>query len=103
MGRWKVEDMEALHLIGHREGLTKKGTRPRFRVTGPQAELFSFLREIDAALESLGRDPADWIREPIKEAPFRGATPLTHISRQGLVGARNVVRKILAVGLRQPI
>ena len=100
MDRWKVTDLAALDLIGYRGGLTKKGTRPRFRVVGPGAELFSYLREIETGLKTLGSEPVDWIRQPIKEDPFKGTTPLAHITHGGVVGARDVIRKIMALGLR---
>ena len=101
MDRWKVADPLALALIGHRGGLTKKGTRPRFRVVGSEARLFSYLREIDAALVPLKREPAQWIMQRIPEDPFNGATPLKHITDNGLAGARDVIHRIMAVGLRQ--
>jgi hypothetical protein len=80
--RWKVGDVAALDLIGHSGGLTKKGSRPRFKLTGAEAEVYGYLREIDSALEPHGIDPADWIQRPISEAPFNRDTPLTH-HRQG--------------------
>lgn len=98
--RWKLGDLEALDLIRHPGGLTKKGTRPRFRVVGPEAELFSYLREIETALKTLGTNSADWIRQPIKEDPFKGRTPLAHIAHGGVAGARDIVRKIMATGLQ---
>jgi HEPN domain-containing protein len=97
---WKIGDLEALDLIRHPGGLTKKGTRPRFRLVGPEAELFTYLKEIDTALKALGTEPADWIHQPIKEDPFKGTIPLAHIAHGGVVGARDVVRKIMATGLQ---
>jgi hypothetical protein len=73
MDRWKVDDLAALKVIGHPGGLTKKGTRPRFRIMGPEAALFSYLRAIDTALQPMQSNPADWIRQPIKEVPFSGS------------------------------
>jgi hypothetical protein len=100
MESWKVTDLAALDLIGHSGGLTKKGTRPRFRLIGPEAELFSYLREIGTGLKTLGKEPAEWIRQPIMEDPFKGATPVAHITQGGVVGARDVIRQIMALGLR---
>ena len=91
-----------MDLLRHPGGLTKKGTRPRFRVVGRQAELFSYLQEIDAALTVLGSEPAEWIRQPIREAPFKGASPLAHVTRGGVSGARDVICKIMEVGLVRP-
>jgi hypothetical protein len=101
MDAWKLNDLEALALIGHPGGLTKKGTRPRFRLTGAEAERFRYLREIDEGLKPLGIAPAKWLRQIRGNAPFNGDTPLTHITRSGVDGAREVIRAILAMGLRQ--
>jgi hypothetical protein len=100
MDRWKLADLEALDLIGHSGGLTKKGTRPRFRVMGREAELFGYLQEIDTALAPLVKDRAAWIRQPIRHAPFRGANPLRHITRNGIAGARDVARELMVAGLK---
>ena len=100
MARWKVPDLAALALIGHPGGLTKKGTRPRFRVAGEEATLFSFLQEIDSGLQLLGTAPDIWLRQPIAAAPFDGATPLEHIARQHQDGARATIRRIMQVGLQ---
>lgn len=102
MDRWKLSDVEALALIGHIGGMTKKGTRPRFKVAGQEAKLFGQLREIDTALSPLVSDSAAWIRQPINEAPFRGQTAVAYITRHGVDGAREVARMVLMTGLRQP-
>ena len=47
-----------------------------------------------------GTEPAEWIRQPIPEAPFNGTTPVAYIAKRGLVGARDILRKIMAMGLR---
>jgi hypothetical protein len=101
MDRWKMSDAEALALIGHAGGMTKKGTRPRFKVVGREAKLFGQLREIDAALSPLVDDAAAWIRQPIKEAPFRGQSVVAHITQHGSDGAREVERMVLMTALRQ--
>jgi hypothetical protein len=100
--RWKMPDLTALELIGHPGGLTKKGTRPRFRVTGDEAKLFGLLQEIDAALEPFGTAPAVWLRQPIAAAPFKSATPLEQISRRGQEGAHDIIRRIMQLGLQSP-
>jgi hypothetical protein len=99
--RWKVPDPEALKLIGHQGGMTKKTTRPRFRVTGQEAEIFGYLKEIDASLAPLMDDSGAWMKTPRKEPPFKGSTPLDLVTRNGSDGAREVVRTILRVGLQQ--
>jgi hypothetical protein len=101
MDRWKLPDSEALNLIGHSGGLTKTGTRPRFKVVGKEAELFAHLREIDATLSPLVRDSGAWMRKPLKEAPFNGMTPLAYITQKGLEGAKAVERAVLMAGLQR--
>jgi hypothetical protein len=103
MDRWRVEDLAALDLIGHSGGLSKKGTRPRFRLPGEKAPLFHLLREIDAALGALGAPPDVWLRRSIASTPFSGATPLQHISVRGQQGARDVIRRIMKLGLLGPV
>ncbi|MBS0640212.1 MAG: DUF2384 domain-containing protein [Proteobacteria bacterium] len=103
MDRWKLTDAEALDLIGHRGGLTKKGTRPRFKVAGAEAALFGHLREIEAALAPLVGDPAAWLRSPIPESPFDGSSPLDYMTRKKIEGAQAVGRAILLTGLQQEV
>jgi hypothetical protein len=95
-----VPDLAALELLGHAGGLTKKGTRPRFKVIGAEADMLAYLQELEAALTAMGTDPGRWINEPIKAAPFRGATPLAFMTRTRTEGARDVVRFVLQQGLR---
>ena len=71
MDKWRVPDAEALDLIGHPGGLTKKGTRPRFKLAGDEVEMLRGAQEIDAALVALKLDASRWIPEPVK-----GARPL---------------------------
>jgi hypothetical protein len=99
MDHWNVPDLAALELIGHMGGLTKQGTRPRFRVKGEEAQLFRLLLEIDTSLKPFGVAPDDWLRKPIAEKPFRGATPLEHIGRHHRDGAQAVIRRIMQVSL----
>jgi hypothetical protein len=99
MDQWKVPDLAALELIGHSGGLTKQGTRPRFRVKGEEAKLFGLLQEIDTSLKPFSVVPDDWLRKPIAEEPFRGATPLEHIARHHRDGAQAVIRRIIQVSL----
>jgi len=101
MDRWKLSDAEALDLIGHPGGLTKKGTRPRFRVVGEEARLFGQLQEIESALSLLAANTAAWMRRPNRDAPFRGQSPISYITRNGLKGARAVARQVLMAGLQQ--
>ena len=98
MDQWGVSDSDALALLGHPGGLTKKGTRPRFRLEGAEAERFAALREIDAALRALGLEPRAWLARPAAEPPFRGAPPLAFLINQG--SARDVSRFVLQQGLR---
>ena len=96
MDRWQIGDVEALALIGHEGGLTKKRTRPRFRLQGAEATRYAALRALDQALEVLGLDPRLWLRAPQRPAPFEGASPLMLLQRDA-----DVVRELLRVLHRQ--
>ncbi len=99
MDRWHVGDLDALDLIGHAGGLTKKGTRPRFKLVGEEVAMFQGLREIESALGSLQLKPQAWLHQAVKAAPFGGATPIAYLTRQGRSGLRDAVRFILQQGL----
>ncbi len=101
MDRWGVGDLEALQLIGHAGGLTKKGTRPRFRLAGAEAGRFRLLQQIDAALSSAALAPGEWLRVPAKAGPLRGRAPLQHMAESGEAGAREVHRMLLQEVLRR--
>ena len=103
MDRWRIPDEAALDLIGHPGGLTKQGTRPRFRLTGEAADLFQGLLEIDAALGLLKLDPGAWLNGPIKAKPFAGATPLAFLTGTRMPGARSTIRFVLQNGLRMSL
>jgi hypothetical protein len=100
MDRWKMPDLDALLLIGHGGGLTKKGTRPRFKFSDGEAEVISAIRSVDASLARLGLDPAAWLSMPLQPDPFRGATPLDVIRKHHLQGLREVSRYLTQVSLR---
>jgi hypothetical protein len=99
MDRWSIPDIPALELIGHLGGLTKKGTRPRFRLVGEEVDMLRGLQEIDAALVPLQLDPRDWLDQPLKAEPFGGATPMVYLTRTRLKGIRDTIRYILQNGL----
>jgi hypothetical protein len=99
MDRWSIPDIPALELIGHLGGLTKKGTRPRFRLVGEEVDMLRGLQEIDAALVPLQLDPRDWLDQPLKAEPFGGATPMVYLTRTRLKGIRDTIRYILQIGL----
>ena len=100
MDEWHVEDIQALALIGHPGGLTKKGTRPRFKLVGDEVTMFRGLKEIASALTSLQLEPRAWLNQPIKGAPFGGATPMAYLTDQKLAGVRKTMRFILQQGLK---
>ena len=100
MDRWEVSVTDALRLVGHAGGLTKKGTRPRFKLDGDEIEAFLGLQEIDTALEALKLRPTSWLRLPIKEQPFSGTDPLAFLAREALAGIRVTLRFLLQSGLR---
>ena len=103
MDRWQVPDTEALTLIGYEGGLTKKGTRPRFKLADDAVETLQGLHEVDAALVPLKLDPKTWLHQPVKEAPFEGVTPLAFLVRMRLPGIRAAIRFLLQHGLKMSI
>ena len=103
MDRWKIADIEALALIGHEGGLTKKGTRPRFKLVDGEVDAFLGLQEIETAMAPLQLDPSRWLRKPLKGDPFCGTTPLAFITRTGTSGIRATIRFILQSGLRMSV
>jgi hypothetical protein len=103
MDRWKVGDLEALALLGHGGGLTKKGTRPRFQLVGLQAELFAVLREIDTTLSAASLKPDQWLRTPVQSKPLAGKTPIARITSTQLSGARDVLRLAVQESFRRSI
>ena len=103
MDRWDVGDTEALRLVGHSGGLTKKGTRPRFKLDSDEVEAFLGLQEIDTAVDALKLRPSAWLRQPIKEQPFGGSVPLAFLVREALPGIRVVLRFLLQSGLRMSV
>ena len=98
MDGWGVDDQTALSLLRHEGGLTKKGTRPRFKLDAAEAERFAFLREIDSSLRSLGLDARKWLATPTGSEPFGGQAPLVFLATGG--SARDVNRSVLQQGLR---
>ncbi len=99
MDRWRVADLDALALLGHAGGLTRKGTRPRFRLQDEESARYAALRRLDAALDALGLDPGDWLSTPRKEPPFNGLTPFAVLQRDGGAGARQVLHLLNRQGL----
>jgi hypothetical protein len=100
MDRWDVPDLDTLDLIGHRGGLSKKGTRPRFKLNGEEGERVRNLFEIDQAISSLRLDPKNWMNKPIKAGPFEGAKPIFYLKKFGPKGVIATSRYLLKNGLR---
>ena len=100
MDRWEAPVAAALELIGHPGGLTKKDTRPRFRLQGDKVDMLAGLQEIDAVLAPLKLEPAKWVHDPVEDAPFQGVSPLAYMTRSRLPGVREALRFILRHGLR---
>jgi hypothetical protein len=103
MDRWDVADLEALALIGHQGGLTKKQTRPRFKLAGDEAMMFAACLEIDAALTSLKLEPPAWLKRPMDDAPFDGVTPLRLMTESRIGGARKVSRYLSQQSMRRSL
>ena len=103
MNRWGVAELDALAILGHFGGLTKKGTRPRFKLNPDEIDILTRLRDIDLALTTARLDPQEWLREPIAAKPFLGVAPLSYLSQSGLPGARELIHYIFQQGLRWSI
>ncbi len=99
MDRWRVPDLEALALIGHEGGLTRKGTRPRFRLQGDEAGRYAGLRALDQALQGLGLDPGRWLETPLASGRFDGGSPLAALRRDP-DAAPGLLRLLRRQGLR---
>ncbi|MFC7556436.1 hypothetical protein ACFQU7_35685 [Pseudoroseomonas wenyumeiae] len=97
---WKLPDLAALQLIGHAGGLTRKGTRPRFKLSDSETEVVAAMRALDATLAQLGLDPAQWLSTPLRPQPFRGAAPRDVIRKGRLQGLRDVSRHLMQMSLR---
>lgn len=97
---WKLPDLDALQLIGHGGGLTRKGTRPRFKLSDSEAEVVAAMRALDATLAQLGLDPAQWLSKPLRPDPFQGAAPRDVIRKGRLQGLRDVSRYLTQMSLR---
>jgi hypothetical protein len=89
MDRWEVPNEPALRLIAG-PPLTGTGKRPRFRLTGEQAERFILLREIDRHVGAIFGTAASWLAGPNPPA-FSGHTPLEHMLRNGRPGIADVL------------
>lgn len=100
MDQWGIDDLDALALVGHEGGLTKKGTRPRFRLQGGEAQRYAAFRALDTALSTLGQEPAHFLRTRQTRAPFNGNTPLALLHRDGTDGARSLIRDLTRQGFQ---
>ena len=96
--RWGVGDQDALQLIGHAGGLTKRGTRPRFRLAGSEAERYHLLRTLDDALAALGQDARAWLRKS-----RAGDRPLDTMLAGGADAVREETRQIVGESLRRSL
>jgi len=90
MDRWEVPNEPALRLIAG-PPLTKTGKRPRFRLTGEQAERFVLLREIDRHAAAIFGTTSMWLARANRSA-FSGHTPLEHMLRNDRRGITEVLR-----------
>jgi uncharacterized protein (DUF2384 family) len=71
--------------------LTGTGKRPRFRLTGEQAERFALLRQIDRHATDIFGSTTNWLGRANPPA-FSGHTPLEHMLRNGRRGIADVLR-----------
>jgi hypothetical protein len=100
MDRWGIADADALDLLGHAGGLTKKGTRPRFKLTPAEVDMATALQAIDEVLASLNIKAQAWLSKPVAAEPFRGGKPIDLIKTMRLEGARSVHRSLTQMSLR---
>jgi len=100
MDRWNIPDLAAFNLIGHRDSLSKKRTRRRFRLIGEEGERVILLFEIDQAISSLRLDPKIWMNKPIQGAPFGGAKPIEYLTKYGIKGFIATSRYLFKNGLQ---
>lgn len=96
MDRWQIADEDALALIGHAGGLTRKGTRPRFRLQDEEAARYASLRTLDTALATLGLDPVDWLTT----RQTGGGTPLALLMEGGREAAQQLIHMLNRQGLK---
>ena len=101
--RWGVADADALALLGHAGGLTRRGTRPRFRLVGDEIERFHLLQTLDDALAALGQAPRGWLQAAVDTPPFKGAAPLDAMLRGGEPTLRAATRALVGEGLRRSL
>lgn len=99
MERWGVPDATALELIGFSGKIGASGKRPRFKFGTRQQRITSYLREIDAALASAGKD-SSWLQRRIREAPFSHRTPAEHMVENGVDGLADVLRFLNRLAMR---
>lgn len=99
MHRWQVTDPVALALVGYPGTIGAAGKRPRFRFSTRQQRLTSYLAEIDAMLEDLGKNQT-WLHRSTAAAPFTGHSPIDHIVQRGTAGAADVLRALHRTALR---
>jgi hypothetical protein len=81
--RWQVPDTDALALIGHEGGLTRKGTRPRFTLKGEETRRFANLAAIERLLIDIEGEAGPWLRRSQAGAPFARRKPLAFMVAGG--------------------
>ncbi|MBE9606991.1 hypothetical protein IAI18_19175 [Acetobacteraceae bacterium H6797] len=101
--QWGLKDLEALALVGHKGGLTSKGTRPRFKLSDAQREIVASMASLRDTLEASGLDQRQWMARRIKEAPFGGARPVDLIRRQGPEALHELGRYLARMALKLSI
>lgn len=100
MDKWQVADLDALDLLGHAGGLTKKGTRPRFRLSPPEAARLAGLHELDDRLGMLQISAREWLRKPLEAAPFDGSTPFALMQQERATGLDTLRRTVVRLGMQ---
>jgi antitoxin Xre/MbcA/ParS-like protein len=98
MERWKVSDAVALELIGFAGKTGKLGKRPRFRFLPAHQQAADFMGEIDAALATIGEDPADWLHK--KNQSLGRRIPIDLMRAEGMTGMEKVLLTLHRAALR---
>ncbi len=96
--RWGVDDRDALAMLGHAGGLTRRGTRPRFRLVDAEIDRFHLMQTLDDALAALGTEPRTWLRTQLD-----GSAPLAAILHDGEAALRRLTREVMGEGLRRSL
>ena len=101
--RWQVPDAEALVLLGHEGGLTKRGTRPRFTLAPEEAHRLANLLAIDRLLTDVEGEPGPWLRRSNAAQPFARTRPIAFMVKGGAPAIDATRRFLEKLALRKSL